>query len=100
MDDVFELYWKHFRTQLRTWWDRLDDNDILWIDGKREKLVTLLQAKYGYLDVECENIVRRQIDGFEQRHRNKLGSFIQTRRRYMLVLPGTETLSEPRFKNP
>jgi len=50
-------------------------------------LIALLQAKYGYSSAECENIVRRRIDEFEQRHRNKLGSFIQGRRRYVLVVP-------------
>jgi hypothetical protein len=93
VDDVFELYWKHFRTQLRTWWDRLDAGEVESIQGKRENLIALLEAKYGYSQVECENIVRQRIDEFEQRHRNKLGSFIQARRRYVLLVPKTHSVT-------
>lgn len=86
MDDVFELYWKHFRTQLAGWWDALNEHEVQWVNGKRENLMVLLQAKYGYTPVECENIVRAQIDSFEQRHRTKLGSFNKARRNAPLLL--------------
>lgn len=92
---MFELYWKHFRTQLTTWWDKLDETNIRWIDGKRENLIALLQNKYNYTERESENIVRQRIDEFEYRHRNKLGTLIQERRRYVLVVPRTKLGASP-----
>ena len=47
-DAGFEARWKQMRDQIRVWWDRLSDSDVDQIAGRYERLVDVLQEKYGY----------------------------------------------------
>ena len=40
--------WSEMRGQISEWWDDLTDEDLDMIDGNQEKLITALQACYGY----------------------------------------------------
>jgi len=47
--DVLEGKWKQARGQVKEWWGMLTDDDLDQADGKSERLVGLLQEKYGYV---------------------------------------------------
>ena len=40
--------WSEMRGQISEWWDDLTDEDLDMIDGNQEKLITVLQERYGY----------------------------------------------------
>ena len=60
-DAVFEAKWKQMRDQIRVWWDRLSDGDVDQIAGRYERLVSVLQEKYGYTRAEVEAEITRHM---------------------------------------
>jgi uncharacterized protein YjbJ (UPF0337 family) len=53
-NDIFEGKWKQIRGQAKVWWNKLTDDDLGTVEGKFEKLVGLLQEKYGYTREQAE----------------------------------------------
>ncbi len=52
--------WTQLRGEVKKQWGKLTDDDLDRIDGERQKLVGLLQEKYGLAKEEAE----RQVDQF------------------------------------
>jgi uncharacterized protein YjbJ (UPF0337 family) len=52
--DEFEANWRQMRGQIKRWWGILDDFDLDRTDGKSERLIELIQHKYGYTRVHAE----------------------------------------------
>ena len=46
--DIFAGKWKRIRGDIKMWWGKLTDDDFERIDGQRDKLIGLLQERYGY----------------------------------------------------
>ncbi len=63
--DILEGQWKQIRGQMKAWWGKLNDNDLDRIQGNTEKLVGLLQEKYGYDRVQAEAEVTRRLNEFK-----------------------------------
>jgi len=47
-DDILEGQWKQVKGSIRNWWGKLTDDDVDRIAGKSEKLVGVLQERYGW----------------------------------------------------
>jgi len=47
-DDILEGKWKQVKGNVRNWWGKLTDDDLDRIGGKSEKMVGLLQERYGW----------------------------------------------------
>jgi uncharacterized protein YjbJ (UPF0337 family) len=47
-NDIFEGKWKQVRGKAKEWWGKLTDDDLDKVEGKFDKLIGLLQEKYGY----------------------------------------------------
>ena len=47
-DDILEGRWKQVKGNVRNWWGKLTDDDIDRIGGKSEKMVGVLQERYGW----------------------------------------------------
>ena len=47
-DDILEGKWKQVKGNVRNWWGKLTDDDVDRIAGKSEKMVGLLQERYGW----------------------------------------------------
>jgi uncharacterized protein YjbJ (UPF0337 family) len=47
-NDIFEGKWKQMRGQAKVWWGKLTDDDLEKVGGNLDKLIGLLQEKYGY----------------------------------------------------
>jgi uncharacterized protein YjbJ (UPF0337 family) len=58
--DVFEGLWKQIRGEAKEKWGELTDDELDQVEGKRDKLVGLLQEKYGYAKLKAEE----EIDEF------------------------------------
>jgi uncharacterized protein YjbJ (UPF0337 family) len=46
--EEFESNWRQMRGQIKRWWGILNDFDLDRADGRSDRLVELLQQKYGY----------------------------------------------------
>jgi len=46
--DPFASQWEDLRHQLRSWWDRLTEADLVQIGGQRDQLISVVQQRYGY----------------------------------------------------
>jgi len=53
-NDIFEGKWKQIRGKAKVWWGKLTDDDLDKVEGNYEKLVGLLQEKYGYTREQAE----------------------------------------------
>jgi uncharacterized protein YjbJ (UPF0337 family) len=58
--DVFAGQWKHMRGDLKSWWGKLSDYDFDRIEGQKDKLIGLVQEKYGYARAQAEQEVERR----------------------------------------
>jgi uncharacterized protein YjbJ (UPF0337 family) len=62
--DVFAGQWKQMRGELKSWWGKLTDDDLDRIGGQRDKLIGLVQEKYGYARATAEQEVERRFKEF------------------------------------
>jgi uncharacterized protein YjbJ (UPF0337 family) len=58
--DILKGTWKQVRGQVKSKWGELTDDELDQVAGERDKLLGLLQEKYGYAKVKAE----REIDDF------------------------------------
>jgi uncharacterized protein YjbJ (UPF0337 family) len=65
--DTFEGRWKQMRGELRSWWSRLSDNDLEKIAGKKDRLVGVLQEKYGYTREAAQQEMERRLKEYDER---------------------------------
>ena len=49
--------WKQFKGKAKEQWDKLTDDDVTVIEGKREQLVGKIQERYGYAKDQAEKEV-------------------------------------------
>ena len=65
--NVVKGSWHEIKGAIKEKWGKLTDDDITALEGKEEKLVGLLQKKYGYSKIEAE----RQYDEFMGRYKSR-----------------------------
>lgn len=53
--DQIKANWEQFRGKIKEKWDKITDDDLTTVAGKRDQLVDLLQVKYGYDKAQAEN---------------------------------------------
>jgi uncharacterized protein YjbJ (UPF0337 family) len=53
-NNVFEGKWKQFRGEVKIWWGKLTDDDLDKVEGNYDKLIGLLQEKYGYTQQQAQ----------------------------------------------
>lgn len=59
-DDILEGKWKQIRGQAKVWWGNLTDDDLEKVGGKYEKMIGLLQVKYGYTRKQAEEEFKKR----------------------------------------
>ena len=47
-EDILKSQWQQIRGQIKIWWSVLTDDDLNKINGRRDRLIGLLQQKYGF----------------------------------------------------
>ncbi len=67
--DIFQGKWKQMRGDLKKWWGKLTDDDWDKIEGSRDKLVGILQERYGYDRETAERDVDRRFEDYDRGHR-------------------------------
>lgn len=58
--DIFEGKWKQMRGQVKIWWGKLTDDDLDKVEGNFDKLIGLLQMKYGYTRQQAEEEIEKR----------------------------------------
>ena len=72
--DIFAGKWKQMRGELKTWWGKLTDDDFDRISGQKDKLIGLLQERYGYSREQAEQEVERRLQQYGHKIGNAVGS--------------------------
>lgn len=67
--DILQGKWRQLKGEARIQWGKLTDDDLDQVQGQAEKLVGLVQERYGYNRDQAE----REVDSFVARH----GSTVQ-----------------------
>lgn len=70
--DIFEGKWKQMRGQAKEWWGKLTDDDLDQVAGKSEKLIGLLQEKYGYTLERAEAEFDRRLKEHDEANLKKV----------------------------
>ena len=55
--DIFAGQWQQMQGALQAWWGKLTDDDFERIAGQKDKLVGVLQEKYGYARAQAQHEV-------------------------------------------
>jgi uncharacterized protein YjbJ (UPF0337 family) len=63
-EDVFSGKWREMRGTLRSWWGRLSDDDFERIGGEKDKLIGVVQEKYGQTREQAEREVERRFSEY------------------------------------
>jgi uncharacterized protein YjbJ (UPF0337 family) len=64
--DILEGKWKEIKGQVKEKWGKLTDDDLTVVEGKVEKLLGVLQKKYGYSREKVEKEYRDFISRYEK----------------------------------
>ena len=64
-EDVFAGQWKQIRGALKSWWGNLTDDDFEKIGGQKDKLIGVIQERYGYNPEHAQNEVERRLNEYD-----------------------------------
>jgi uncharacterized protein YjbJ (UPF0337 family) len=59
-NDMIDGKWKQIRGQAKLWWGKLTDDDLQKVDGSFDKLLGVLQEKYGYTRQQAKDELRKR----------------------------------------
>lgn len=62
--DILAGKWMQMRGELKAWWGKLSDDDVDWIAGEKDKLIGLLQERYGYAREQAEQEFERRLEEY------------------------------------
>jgi uncharacterized protein YjbJ (UPF0337 family) len=62
--DVLESKWQQLKDEIRSQWGKLTDEDLERIAGNKDRLIGLVQERYGYLWDEARQMVDRYLDDY------------------------------------
>ena len=62
--DILAGKWRQMRGDLKTWWGKLSDDDFERIGGQKDKLIGLIQERYGYAREQAEQEVERRLQEY------------------------------------
>ena len=61
-EDIFKGKWKELKGSVKEKWGNLTDDDVTRVEGNTEKLVGILQVKYGYSKDEAQEEYNKFMD--------------------------------------
>lgn len=62
--DVLAGKWKQLKGDVKSQWGKFTDDDLASVEGQRDKLIGLVQERYGYAREQAE----REVNQFLQRY--------------------------------
>jgi uncharacterized protein YjbJ (UPF0337 family) len=73
-EDTFAGQWKQMRGALKSWWGTLTDDDFEKIGGQKDKLIGVIQERYGYSRELAQNEVDRRLNEYDSASGSRLSS--------------------------
>ena len=64
--DIFKGKWKQIRGEAKRWWGELTDDDLDKVEGDRDKLIGVMQERYGYARDKAEREVDQRLDDYSR----------------------------------
>src|ERR1051325_8050325 len=64
-EDVFAGQWRELKDTLKSWWGNLSDDDFEWVGGQKDRLIGLLQQKYGWTREQAQQDVDRRLQEYQ-----------------------------------
>ncbi|MDW7740108.1 MAG: CsbD family protein [Bacillota bacterium] len=61
-EDILKGKWSELKGEAKKKWGKLTDDDLMVISGQKEKLVGVLQTKYGYAKEKAEEEYKSFLD--------------------------------------
>jgi uncharacterized protein YjbJ (UPF0337 family) len=61
-EDILKGKWSEMKGEAKKKWGKLTDDDLMVISGEKEKLVGILQTKYGYAKEKAEEEYKSFLD--------------------------------------
>jgi uncharacterized protein YjbJ (UPF0337 family) len=65
--DLLAGQWEQLRPQLRSWWDRLTEADLVQIGGHKDRLISTVQERYGYPRERAQQEVDRRLQEYTEK---------------------------------
>jgi len=59
--ETFDAEWTRVKGHARQWWNRLSESDLEQVSGEKDRLVRLVQEKYGYARERAEQEIDRRL---------------------------------------
>jgi uncharacterized protein YjbJ (UPF0337 family) len=78
LQDVLENTWKQLRGQVTQWWEGFSDDELVKAEAARDRLITLLQEKYGYGLNRAEKVVDQYLRPYNKTLQNAVDNVGQT----------------------
>ncbi len=73
-EDISAGQWKRMRGDLKSWWGRLTDDELDLIGGHKDKLIGLVQERYGYARAYAEHEVEQRLNEFTDKTVGAIGN--------------------------
>jgi len=64
--DILKGKWKQIQGEAKRWWGDLTDDELTRVEGDQDKLVGLLQERYGYSKEKAEAEIDRRLTEYER----------------------------------
>jgi uncharacterized protein YjbJ (UPF0337 family) len=65
--DPLTTQWEQLRPQLHVWWDRLTEADLAQIGGQKDRLISLMQQRYGYTRERAQQEVDQRLQEYSEK---------------------------------
>jgi uncharacterized protein YjbJ (UPF0337 family) len=72
--DILAGKWKQMRGEFKTWWGKLTDDDFDKIGGQKDKLIGLLQERYGYTREQAAQDVEQRLQEYSDKTGRVVGN--------------------------
>jgi uncharacterized protein YjbJ (UPF0337 family) len=63
-EEILAGQWKQMRGALKSWWGKLSDDDLENIGGQKDKLIGVIQERYGQTLEQAQNEVDRRLNEY------------------------------------